>query len=366
MTKREQYLSALRNQSFGRLTWAPNFDHWLGVNTRLGTVPSEYRGLDRNGIVRAVGGTIWARASSVSHSTPDIPIRREELGEGNFRIRIETNKGVLTSLHIVQGGMDRSLVMHEHPIKTAADLPALLELLRHRRFKVDTSSAVRQLKEVGDDGIVIDCGPCLPFIEFGKTDAGWETGLYMWYDHRAAVEEVLDAYQQVNLEHIRLLAENTPTAIVHLGDNMDQLMVSPDIFKRYGLPFYKKAGEICHKAGKLLQAHWCGRTTRLLPLLPGSGLNSVEAIVTEPMSDLTVEGALASLNGQVVMQGGVPAVLMCPQGGTRQDLERYIRHIVRDIHPTRGFALGMGDNVPPNADFDRVRMVSDLVAEAYA
>ena len=101
-------------------------------------------------------------------------------------------------------------------------------------------------------------------------------------------------------------------------------------------------------------------------MLPGTGVDVVEAVVTEPMSDLTVQAALDSLAGEVVMQGGLPSVLMCKEGGTRDDLIRYVKHIVEDIHPSRSFVLGMGDNIPPNSDFERVRIVSDLVGKAYA
>lgn len=365
MSRREQYLKALRNEPFERLTWAPNFDYWLAVNTHRRTVPAPYRGLARNDIVRAVGGTIWSRVVSVSVSMPDIQTERVEVGDGRWREIVHTARGDLTRLYVTQGGEDHSVVLHEHPVKSVDDLPALMEVLRGARFGVDAEPARKEIEAIGEDGIVLECAPCVPFIELCKIDTGWEQGLYLWFDHQDRIDEVLELYEQVHLEHIRLLAENSPAVIIHLGDNMDQLMMSPDLFRRYALPFYAKVARIVHGAGKLLSVHWCGRTRRLLPLLPGAGVDIVEAVVTEPMSDLTVEEALASLGGQVVMQGALPSVLMCHEGGSRQDLVRYVRHIVRDVHPRRSFVLGMGDNVPPNADFERVRMVSELVAEAY-
>jgi len=366
MSKRSEYLRALHNESFDRLTWAPNFGYWLTVNTQRGTVPKPYQGLSRNDIVRAVGGTIWSRIHAVRTHRPDIPVTRRQLSENSWRETFHTAKGDLTQAFVVQGGDDHATVMHEHPVKTVDDLPALIEMVRATRFKIDPEPARRELEEVGEDGVVLEPCPCVPFIEFGKMDAGWETGLYMWYDHRSAVEEVLEAYSDMFIEQIRLTAEHSPARIIHLGDNMDQLTVSPKLFRIYALPYYRKVAEIVHAAGKLLEVHWCGRTRRLLPLLPGSGVDVVEAIVTEPMSDLSMDEALRSVGGQVVIQGGLPSVLMCPQGGSREDLIHYIRHITENLHPTRGFILGMGDNVPPDADFQRVRIVSDLVAEAYA
>jgi hypothetical protein len=365
VSRKDQYLKALRNRRFERLTWAPNFDYWLTVNTRNDTLPEGCRDLSRNDIVRAVGGTIWSRVSTVQPRHRYVRTERVEIGPGRWREIIHTPAGDLSTLYLVGGGEDHPLVLEEHPVKGVQDLPALLAMIRDTEFEVDGEPARRELRQVGQDGIVLDCCPCVPFLQFGKADAGWEQALYLWYDHRQAVEEVLSAYAQVHLEHIRLAAENSPAPVVHLGDNMDQLMVSPDMFRRYALPFYAEAARHVQAAGKLLEVHWCGRTGKLLPLLPGSGVDIVEAVVTAPMSDLTLEQALESLEGKVVLQGGLPSVLMCPQGGTRADLENHVAHIVQDLHPVRGFILGMADNVPPDADFQRVSMVSQMVSRAY-
>ncbi|HNQ34954.1 MAG TPA: hypothetical protein PKN80_02700, partial [bacterium] len=54
-------------------------------------------------------------------------------------------------------------------------------------------------------------------------------------------------------------------------------------------------------------------------------------------------------------------VLMCPQGGDRRDLAAYIKDLLPRVPHGNLFALGMSDNVPSDADFDRVKIVADLV-----
>ena len=365
MSKRQQYLLALRNERYEKLTWIPNIDYWYKVNKERGTLPEKYHNLSRNDLVRALGGTIWSRVKTVQSHAPNVPLDREQISKDKWRETLHTSAGDLTMGYVVQGGEDHSVVLHEHPVKSVKDLPALLEVIRATKFKIDPQPAQMELEEVREDGVILEPCPCVPFIQFGKTDAGWEQALYIWFDHRQEVDEVLEAYAELRLEEIRLTVQHSVAQIIHLRDNMDQLMVSPDIFRKYAIPFYKRAAEIIHSADKLLEVHWCGRTGKLLPLLPGTGVDIVEAVVTQPMSDLTVEAALESLGGQVVAQGCLPSILMCAEGGTREDLIRYVKHIVEDIHPTRSFVLGMGDNIPPNADFERVRMVSELVSEAY-
>ena len=96
--------------------------------------------------------------------------------------------------------------------------------------------------------------------------------------------------------------------------------------------------------------------------MPGCGLDVVEAIVTAPMADVTLPEALEKLAGKVTLQGGIPSVIVCEEGGTRADFVRYVEEVILPLRSRRGFILGMSDNVPPNADFWRVEQVARLIA----
>ena len=80
------------------------------------------------------------------------------------------------------------------------------------------------------------------------------------------------------------------------------------------------------------------------------------------MADITMAEALDKLDGKVVLQGGIPAVLVCNEGGTTENFRRYMEETILPLKDRRSFILGMGDNVPPNADFTRVEMVAELIA----
>lgn len=53
--------------------------------------------------------------------------------------------------------------------------------------------------------------------------------------------------------------------------------------------------------------------------------------------------------------------MMCPQGGSKKQLEEYLTALVCQVPLGYRFVLGMSDNVPPDADFSRVKMISDIV-----
>jgi uroporphyrinogen-III decarboxylase len=91
-------------------------------------------------------------------------------------------------------------------------------------------------------------------------------------------------------------------------------------------------------------------------------LDVVEAIVTAPMAEVGLTQALDMLEGKVVLQGGIPSVLVCAEGGTRDAFRRYIEEVILPLRGRRGFILGMSDNVPPNADFWRVERITEWIA----
>ncbi len=361
MNKRDEYMRALRRESTPSLTWAPNFDWWYDVNTANHTIPIEYRGLSANDLVRAVGGTIWRRVNLLHWvSDPSVTTTSQSLNDKAVEIT-HTPMGELRRVWQQASDFSHTWLCTEHAVKSVDDLAALQYTIEAGHYELDTSQCERQLAEVGDDGIVLTCLPEVPFIRFAKIDVGYQAAYFLLYDYPDEVASILQAYERQFLEAYRLVAQSQCT-LVSNDDNMDQNTCPPDYFQRYAVPFYQQVASILHAGGKLAQGHWCGQLHRLLPLIPECGLDIIEAMTPKPMSQVDMAEAMDLLEGEVAVQGGIPSVYMCNEGCTRDELTRYIEQLLATIGHRRGFVLGMGDNVPANADFARVRMISDIVA----
>lgn len=361
MTKRENYLKALRNEHVDELVWAPNFDYWLNVNRAEGTLPDQYREMSRNDIVRAIGGTIWNRAGGLRVIyDPSVTESRWVHGDDTIH-QFTTPLGSIQEVYRHTEGPHRAMALTEHFIKDLDTLEIVKYVVEATHYEPDYTDTLRALDETGDDGIVLNTYFSMPFIQFAKVDAGYVNGFYLWADHREQVDSLIELYFQKFLEGYTILADG-PADIIGNGDNMDGLMISPAIFKEYAIPFYREVQNICAQRGKLCQGHWCGRTQSLLPLVPDCGLDIVEAIVTKPMANITLREALDMLEGKVVLQGGIPSVLVCEEGGSKQEFERYMNEVILPLRGRKGYILGMSDNVPPNADFSRIEMIAKLVA----
>ena len=363
MDKRERYLNALRKQPVDQLVWAPNFDYWLNVNRAEGTLPRKYEGMSRNDIVRAVGGTIWNRAAGLREKTDASVTKEIHTDSAGDRITtISTPLGAIRQVYAAttSEGIARSAHLREHFVKDMESLRILQYVVEATCYEADYAPTVQALEETGRDGIVLNSDFCVPFIQFAKMDVGYVNAFYMWTDHREEVDRLLATYAEKFLQGYSVLADG-PADVIATGDNMDGTMISPDIFTEYAIPFYREAGRIIAGKGKIFEAHWCGRTQTLLPLVPGCGLDVVEAIVTTPMADVSLADALEMLQGEVVLQGGIPSVLICEEGGSRADFERYMSDVIAPLKNRPCFVLGMSDNVPPNADFERVEAIAGLL-----
>jgi len=363
ITKRERYLAAMRRRpTDGELVWAPNFDYWLYQNGAQGTLPEKYRNMSRNDIVRAIGGTIWHRVGALS-STQDPSITHSfgQRENGVSYHEIKTPVGTVCEEFAPTESKYSSPAHTKHLVKDQNSLRVMAYIAEGTDYSVDFGAAQKAMEEVGDDGIVLHQMLCVPLIQFAKTDAGYMDAFYLMEDHPEDVGRLLSVYRKKYVEAVRLLA-GTPADVIEFGDNMDEVMISPELFKRHAVEFYQECKGALEGSGKILGAHWCGRTQHLLPLVPSTGLDVVEAVVTEPMAKITLEAALDALGGKVALQGGIPSVMVCPGAVDQRDFEDYIEKVVLKQKGRPGFILGMSDNVPPDADFSRVEMISGLIS----
>ncbi|MFH1824624.1 MAG: uroporphyrinogen decarboxylase family protein [Candidatus Firestonebacteria bacterium] len=364
LTKKELYLKALRNQEFEALTWAPNFDWWYRVNKKNNTIPEKYQGLSNNDLIKKVGGTIWRRVEIIKESyDKSVKIITTTKNKGDLQeVKYITPVGEVSTVYSKahDASETETMFLSQHLIKKVEDIKVVKYMVECTHYELDLSSYYKEIQDVKEDGIVLTCLSCVPYIQVMKTDIGYENAFYFLADYPDEMNDLINTYHKKFLESYKL-ASNSPVEIISNGDNMDYLTCPPDYFKKYAIPYYQDVKNILHEKGKLAQGHWCGRTSKLMELTGDCGLDIVEAITPKPMTDSDIVESLEILQGKVVIQGGIPSVLMCNQGGTQQDLINHIENLLGKIGKRKGFILGMGDNVPADADFERVAIVSDLV-----
>jgi uroporphyrinogen-III decarboxylase len=268
-------------------------------------------------------------------------------------------------MHQTASEWTKAVFLKEHLIKRVEDLKVLRFMIENTTYYPAYENFIKVDEAVGDDGITLDQGASsVPMIQLMKHYIGWVNGLYMLYDHPKEMEKTADVITQNAVKVYKLMADS-PAKVIETGDNLDERTFSPRLFERYGVPFYKQMSEILHKKDKIYKCHACGFVKHLLPMIKDSGLDAIEAFPTAPMNDLTIREAREVLEGKVSIMSGIPSVIMFRKVMKDDDFRDYVLKVLDDVQPGNGFVLGMADNVPADADFDRVSMISQIVDEYY-
>ncbi len=136
-------------------------------------------------------------------------------------------------------------------------------------------------------------------------------------------------------------------------------MDPPTIWRKYHLPYYSRRNEQLHAAGKRTHIHIDGAMRPLIKLIRESPFDGIEACTPLPQGDVTLEEMKAALGDKVLLDG-IPAVYFLPYF-PMDELIDCTKKIIDLFHPR--LILGISDEIPPDGDIDRVRLIGEMVQE---
>ena len=136
-----------------------------------------------------------------------------------------------------------------------------------------------------------------------------------------------------------------------ISDHADENLIAPPYYLEYCIPFYNKACDILHQAGKIVSTHLDGNFKGHMPLLDKTGFDLLDGCTPAPMNNYEVEELAEALPASQLTYLGVPATLFC-QG---LDTSEILSFGERIYHNLAGRAiLNVGDILPPNGDIEQV------------
>jgi hypothetical protein len=392
MTNKERMLKAARGERADRLPWVPRIDLWHNSNSLRGTLPPRYRRdatLDEiaddlggghhkivpeflkvrspeDNIDRGLG--IY-RLRGMAYRPELAGVEREVKKEGDFTfVTYHTPVGSVSCKILYSEEMKRAGAsitwMAEPIIKEPKDYKIVGYIFRNMKIYPDYENYLEYQRQVGDRGFAaafanLSSSPRHHIMkEF--LDA---TKFYLeMFDHpremSALCEDMEPYYDQV----FRVLADS-PAEVIFSGGNFDEMITYPPFFRDHIMPHLQKLAGIIHPKGKLLLCHCDGENQKLLDLIRESGIDIAEAICPQPMTKVTIREVKAAFQGKVTIFGGVPSVALLGESMSDERFKDYMDHLLREIAPGDRFILGVSDTTPPDAKFDRLRQITELVAE---
>jgi len=111
-------------------------------------------------------------------------------------------------------------------------------------------------------------------------------------------------------------------------------------------------------------AHTDGEMRRLIPFFADTHIDIAEAVTPAPQTSVTMAEFRKGMGEHVTLWGGIPSILFDPSYSD-EEFDNYIKNLFKEMAPFTRFIVGMGDNLPVNADINRVGRVVELI-EKYA
>ena len=150
-----------------------------------------------------------------------------------------------------------------------------------------------QLKHLGEDGIVVADLPYEPLERLLLDWVEWKRFYLDLSKNPRVIDEIVEILEKKYEDELFPIAANSPSEVIRYGGNVDSILVSPFMFRRYYSPSYSKFAELLHAKGKFLSVHMDGRLKALAEEIAKSNVDIVEAFTPPPMGDLPLNPAMA-------------------------------------------------------------------------
>ena len=360
MTPLDRILATFEGKKVDRIVWQPRIDHWYDANKNLGTLPRKYRGKE----LLEIYDDLRASPRTYRFFTPTIKVIQGK----NVEMKVREDEEKIVTTYVTPTGKLREVqtrTVHgaatyptEYLVKGVEDFRTLEYILENQEFEFDTQLYDEVSRMIGDRSEPIIN---LPWASIQRLTVDWmglkNTVLSLW-KHPKETSDVVQAIQDNDSRRIDFI-KKTPFKFVNFADNIDQDLVSPPMFEKYMLPWYKEKTRDLHEVGKICISHWDGNIKRLLCYVKDTGIDSLECVPPLPMGNVTLE-ELHEAMGEMVLFDGLPANHFLDMV-SEQELEDFTKQILKLFSPR--IILGISDQLPPNGDIEKVRMVSEIVEQ---
>jgi len=247
----------------------------------------------------------------------------------------------------------------KYPVETKQDLKVLQYIYENQEFKPDYSLQHDRLKNWEGLGFISSLPPRTPFQRMIVIWAGVVNTVRLMMREPEELEETAQVMSEADDPIYEAVCES-PAPGVYFGENITSEVISPSLFKRYHTPYYKRRVEQLHAAKKIIFVHIDGTLRGVLPLMEETGVDCAQSVTPAPVGDVPVEELREIAGPNIILWGGLPGVYfsyLYP----KKLLQQMALDIIKNHLEGHKFIMGVADQVPPDGDIRRVRMVTDLM-----
>jgi hypothetical protein len=293
----------------------------------------------------------------------DVKVGVEKSGDGHvITWSFDTPLGRIERRRIWEEG-SYSWAIGEWGVKTQKQVEILAYALANRRFRFLTERYQKWVDCIGDAGV---CYVPLGYSGMGHLLSYWmgiEGTMYAVCDWPDTVRAAVDTINQSNLELIDVMAAS-PIEFAVMGDNFSSDIQPPGFFQRWSRDYYTEAIRRLHRAGKYVAVHIDGRLAGAIQMIRSTGADCADAVTPTPLGDLTPRQCREEAGPDFILSGGVSPDLWLPNVPVDR-FKRAITDWTSLAADSPRLIANAGDQVPPFADENRIKIMRDTVSEYH-
>lgn len=284
------------------------------------------------------------------------------VSEGKLVKRVcQTPLGELTEEEIFFG--DEPSWRDGKPIKDLRqDFERMKYLLGHDSWKWE--KAFKDRDRIGEYGVYSPVVAVFQDWWFNNRQGGFERCFMDFHEETKFMEEVHEFWMDWSLAYVRALVEARPDEVMFGGSSASLSISSPDLFRRFELPFLQRASKICREAGIVSHLHVCGRSWELVQIVADeTDIDVMEPMEEPPGGNVDIAEAKRRVGNKLCIKGNINTFDFMLNAAPDQ-VEAKCKKLIDEAARDGGFVLSTGDQCgrdTPHANL--FKMVE--VAETY-
>lgn len=360
MSVRRRVLAILNKERPDQVPWLGDLDYWINALNQQGRLPAKYQGTGIFQLHRDLGVGFYLQGYYPYQPVYDGVQVEEEIG-GDVRItRVKTPLGEVWQ---VERYLAESYcwAYQERYVKSWQDLRVIRYWYEHTYYQPDYQLAEERYELIGDNGLVLCYLPHSPLMELVTLLAGIATVTYALSDAPDEFDETI-AILERKADEAAEIALHSPAECLMIPENLSSEVVGKRLFHRYMRGYEERWARKIREAGKYSFVHIDGTLKGLIREVASTGLLVLEALTPAPVGDLAVEEIQDWVGKDTIIWGGIPGLYFSDLVSD-QEFDRFVIHVLEVMRSQPRYVLGVADQVPPGARWERIRRVCQLVEQ---
>jgi hypothetical protein len=167
------------------------------------------------------------------------------------------------------------------------------------------------------------------------------------YDGAAVIGEALEWHLRQNVERLeaRLRIDPLPDMIHLAGSSSSLSVISPDLYRRYNLPFIQRMVALANARGVPVMTHHCGKSAKLIEILhEETEVDIVHPLEPPPGGDVDLREVKRRFGERLVLFGNLNTFHLM-LSGTPAEVREAARRAIEDAGEGGQFILCTGDQL---------------------